>query len=48
MASLENVIGEVEVSRVEPGVPDRVVGRVVRLDLPRRSPLPVLGGHDAA
>jgi threonylcarbamoyladenosine tRNA methylthiotransferase MtaB len=46
--SLEHAIGNVRVSAVDPTSPDRVTGEVLDLDRPRRVPLVVHGGSDAA
>jgi threonylcarbamoyladenosine tRNA methylthiotransferase MtaB len=46
--SLENAIGRVAVNDVDPGDPELAVGKLVALDPPRRIPLAVIGGPDAA
>jgi threonylcarbamoyladenosine tRNA methylthiotransferase MtaB len=45
---VENAIGRVRVTAVDPPPPDRVLGRLIELNPPRRVPLAILGGHDAA
>jgi threonylcarbamoyladenosine tRNA methylthiotransferase MtaB len=47
-ASLENAIGRVAVTGVDPTTPDRVLGDVLELDRPQRLPLSAPGGSDAA
>jgi threonylcarbamoyladenosine tRNA methylthiotransferase MtaB len=46
--SLENAIGRVRITGLDPSSPDRALGELLALDPPRRLPLTVLGGHDAA
>jgi len=46
--TLENAIGRVIVTGLDPATPDRVLGELLGLDRSRRLPLAVVGGSDAA